>query len=488
MLWGDKNNVSENERTVPYYQYHLKALNKTYNGVTIMTDISNQNKVEVRGYVMLMLERSAGMVGKSTEECTALQQLMCLLEENCTSACEEAMKDINKGEDNKEEDKKEDDEVKHGNLTVNVEGEGTTKDIPTKGTIVMDALTFKASEETTLRSVTFETTGLTDTASIEEIRFEKDGVKVGYEKSFDTKGFAKVSLGAKGLTIKKNETLDLVVRVNSDKAGSKIAFKVTEVDSTATAKISNKETVVCTLVTYGVAKTIFAGNDNEKTLKLGEEEVITLGSFTVQNKKSDDDADKRSITLKSIAVTNDGTADLENLSNVTIEKDGKSISSKVTIEKDKMIIIINDEIESNVKPEYVIKASVDSIDRNEDTYILKLDEDTDLIVDETKSGFRSPVTVNESKIGKVTINGGTIQLDGSAKSKDAAKGGKVLVAEGTLTTSTPVTFKNGLNIADSSYSFILKVNEGGKAISKDDASIEVNGISYELKKIDNTQL
>ena len=48
---------------------------------------------------MLMLERSAGMVGKSTEECTALQQLMCLLEENCTSACEEAMKDINKGGD-----------------------------------------------------------------------------------------------------------------------------------------------------------------------------------------------------------------------------------------------------------------------------------------------------------------------------------------------------------------------------------------------------
>jgi len=191
--------------------------------------------------------------------------------------------------------------------------------------------------------------------------------------------------------------------------------------------------------------------------------------------------------LKSIAVTNDGTADLENLSNITVEKDGKAISSKVSIEKDKMIIILNDEIESNVKPEYTIKASIDNIDRNEDTYILKLDEDTDLIVDETKSEFRSPVTVNEAKIGKVTINGGTIQLDGSAKSKDAAKGGRVLIAEGTLHTSTPVTFKNGINIDDASYSFILNVAEGGSGVSKDDASIEVNGTSYELKKISNKQ-
>ena len=416
---------------------------------------------------------------------------MCLLEGNCTSACEEAMKDINNGSDKEtSDDNEEKEEVKHGNLSVSVEGQGTTKDIPTKGTVVMDSLTFKASEETTLRSVTFETTGLTDTASIEEIRFEKDGVKVGYEKSFDAKWVAKVSLGAKGFTVKKNETLDLIVKVNSNNAGSKIAFKVTDVESSATAKVSNDETVVCTLVTYGVAKTIFKGNANESTVKLGEEDVVTLGSFTVQNKKSDDDADKRSITLKSIAITNNGKAELEDLSDIVIEKDGKSISSKVTIEKDKMIIVFNDEIESNVKPEYTIKASIDRISHNGDEYILVLDDESDLIVDETKSEFRSPVTIDDKTIGEVTVNGGTIQIDGSAKSKDAAKGGKVLVAEGTFETSTPVTFKNWISVAwdDAQYSFIINIAEWGEVISKDDAYVQVNKMSYELKKINDTTL
>jgi hypothetical protein len=159
LLWGDKNNASDEEQRagVQYYKYHLNALNKSYNGTTIMKDISNPSQNEVRGYVMLMLQRSAGMVGKSTEECTATQQLLCLLEGNCTSACEEAMKDINKDED-KTSDEDEEKEVKSGKLTVSVDDySSSVKSIPQQGRVKVNDIKFSADEDITIKSVTLTT-------------------------------------------------------------------------------------------------------------------------------------------------------------------------------------------------------------------------------------------------------------------------------------------------------------------------------------------
>lgn len=70
----------------PYYVNHLQALKDA----TIMTNISNPNAPEVRGYVMLMMMRAGGQIETASSVCDNQQtQLLCLLgSASCPSECQ----------------------------------------------------------------------------------------------------------------------------------------------------------------------------------------------------------------------------------------------------------------------------------------------------------------------------------------------------------------------------------------------------------------
>ena len=94
-LWGDKNNTG-----TPYYAAHLNALKEA----GIMNQINNADSTkEIRGYVMIMLQRASGEEDKDLCE-------MCLATgigaEKCEAVC---------GSENNEE---EDGKVKAGDLAV----------------------------------------------------------------------------------------------------------------------------------------------------------------------------------------------------------------------------------------------------------------------------------------------------------------------------------------------------------------------------------
>ena len=93
-LWGDTYNDGD-----PYYADHLQALKDA----GIMNNISNPNAVEVRGYVMLMLQRADE--GVTSEICeTEDNVLACSLGwDTCPAECEA------------------DEEVKAGTLAVSME-------------------------------------------------------------------------------------------------------------------------------------------------------------------------------------------------------------------------------------------------------------------------------------------------------------------------------------------------------------------------------
>ena len=181
---------------------------------------------------------------------------MCLLEGNCTSACEEAMKDIDKDTEKETEKDTEKEEVKSGKLTVSVEDySSSVKSIPSSGTVIVNSIDFSSDEEVAVRGVSLEIAGLTAAKDIKSIRFEKNGKKIGNKSNISTDGTATINFNGDGMTVKKGESLDLVMEL-SDKAtaGAEISFKITDVNSSAkNTKITSDLTTTLRTTTYAVA-------------------------------------------------------------------------------------------------------------------------------------------------------------------------------------------------------------------------------------------
>jgi len=77
-------NGSANDGGTPYYTAHLQALSDA----GIMTQISNPNQLEIRGYVMLMMQRAAGAVTNPAICDTPENTLSCSLGlDTCPAQC-----------------------------------------------------------------------------------------------------------------------------------------------------------------------------------------------------------------------------------------------------------------------------------------------------------------------------------------------------------------------------------------------------------------
>jgi hypothetical protein len=127
----------------PYYKEHLNYLNKE--GIMKVID---PNMLEVRGYVMLMMMRSDENY-TAVEGCTAEELLACF---NATDydAC------IAKCADEPEEPE-EPEVVKNGTLTVSVDDRSSeVVAAPRIGTIILNTINLKASEEITVDTLTLK--------------------------------------------------------------------------------------------------------------------------------------------------------------------------------------------------------------------------------------------------------------------------------------------------------------------------------------------
>jgi len=165
VLWGDTY-----EGGTPYYAKHLDALK----AAGIMNQIANaETTKEVRGYVMLMLQRSEeNGAGVDCEDTDVV--LACLEDlDNCPAACKADYEDEN--EDNTV--------VKSGDLAVTAKA-GETKKVIVPGTSDLDTLTFKTSEEVEITKVVLERYGYSDADDIYSLRLEdENGTVIADEKS-----------------------------------------------------------------------------------------------------------------------------------------------------------------------------------------------------------------------------------------------------------------------------------------------------------------
>jgi hypothetical protein len=134
-IWGDKYN-QEN----PFYAKHLQALKDA----GIMTKIEEPNSLEIRGWVMLMLQRAAETVSGDDECNDPAVLLACALgSTGCPAKCAEKAS----------EEKKDSTRVIAGDLNVAVSNSSSVTSIPNSGVIKVAELAVKASENIQLQSV-----------------------------------------------------------------------------------------------------------------------------------------------------------------------------------------------------------------------------------------------------------------------------------------------------------------------------------------------
>jgi hypothetical protein len=194
VLWGDKY-----EGGTPYYANHLNALK----AAGIMNQIANaESTKEVRGYVMLMLQRSEG--SDAVVDCDdPVVALACSLDtDECPAACKEG---------SKEDDT--DTVVKSGDLDVTVSGESNGKLFIGRASD-LDTITLKTSEEVTITKIVLEREGYSVRENIKSVWLEdENGAKIAEGKTPDSKGQVKLTLKKDYKTV--NGTLDATVVVET---------------------------------------------------------------------------------------------------------------------------------------------------------------------------------------------------------------------------------------------------------------------------------
>jgi len=119
-----------------------------------MNNIADANATEMRGWVMLMLQRAAENVNPSECNDPAVLLACSLGSDSCPAACQ------------KKADEKSDDEPTAsniqdmpvaGDLTVAVaDYSSEIRSVPAVATVVMNAIDFKASEKITIESIKLE--------------------------------------------------------------------------------------------------------------------------------------------------------------------------------------------------------------------------------------------------------------------------------------------------------------------------------------------
>jgi hypothetical protein len=223
VLWGDKY-----EGGTPYYANHLNALK----AAGIMNQIANaESTKEVRGYVMLMLQRSEGSdAGVDCDD--PVVALACSLDtDECPAAC--------KGSDEKEDNTV----VKSGDLAVTAKAADGRKAL-IGGVSDLDTITFKTSEDVTISSITLERYGYSTIDDVETVQLEdEDGNIIADAKEPNSKGQVKLTLKKDYKTVDGTFKATVVVKVRklgvadtdyADKSnGSTLGFKVIAAESTA---------------------------------------------------------------------------------------------------------------------------------------------------------------------------------------------------------------------------------------------------------------
>ncbi len=325
--------------------------------------------------------------------------------------------------------------------------------IPNKWIVRFAKVDFTAgNEDATIRNVKISKLTLASIPTGTRIWFEKDGLRLSGKAAFSSDNTAVISF-APAFVVKagETETLDLYVQLDTV-AGNDFQLKG-EVTDASVPVASSFTTPLLQTASYTVASATFkSGGTNLTYTDLSS--PVELGKFTVHNAYTG--SETRDLAFKSITLRQDGNADLSNLGEVYLERNGKKVSESVSTDAKNITFTVNDTIKDSATATYYVKWLVDNVDNNDgDTYQFEIRKDTDVNIDEATSGFRSTINENDAgtikvlnnlKLALYTANGSdlTFARDTSINlSQNVAKGtDDVTLLKGTISSKVPVTLED----------------------------------------------
>lgn len=423
-IWGTKY-----DGATPYYANHLQALKDK----GIMTKIENPSQMEIRGYVMLMLERTSKTDATKAQCNDPVTVLACTMgATSCPAQCRDAKNQtgtVNTGAEAR------------GDLTVSVADQATSVKTAPKGIFVANTIKFDASEKITLETLTLKRTGLSTRTDVEKIWLEKNGVAVTNAATLGSDGLAVLNFKNGRNTINGTENLELVVQLKSTAdTGNEITFELNNATASARNISVKGTTTTYRIAGYKVVELLADDvNNNAVTYQLGQADYV-IGQFSLQSESAKDD---RNVNVRSLTFRNNGSADFGSMfKNVKVYRDSKVVSNKVEVNgRDITISLDKDVIQANKRALYTIRAEVANLDRVGETVQLKLANAKDVIADENDTSFRTNVKFDSSwspagELAKYTFSGGRVMLQtkaGFPRTVDAGIGANdVAIAEGQI--------------------------------------------------------
>ena len=423
-IWGTKY-----DGATPYYANHLQALKDK----GIMTKIENPSQMEIRGYVMLMLERTSKTDATKAQCNDPVTVLACTMgATSCPAQCKDAKNQtgtVNTGAEAR------------GDLTVSVADQATSVKTAPKGIFV-------ASEKITLETLTLKRTGLSTRTDVEKIWLERNGVAVTNAATLGSDGLAVLNFKNGRNTINGTENLELVVQLKSTAdTGNEITFELTNATASARNISVKGTTTTYRIAGYKVVELLADDvNNSAVTYQLGQADYV-IGQFSLQSESAKDD---RNVNVRSLTFRNNGSADFGSMfKNVKVYRDSKVVSNKVEVNgRDITISLDKDVIQANKRALYTIRAEVANLDRVGETVQLKLANAKDVIADENDTSFRTNVKFDSSwspagELAKYTFSGGRVMLQtkaGFPRTVDAGIGANdVAIAEGQISVKENVS-------------------------------------------------
>ena len=428
-------NGSANNGGTPYYAAHLAALKSA----GVMTNISTPNANEVRGYVMLMMQR--GSTGGTTPAtCSTPENILaCSMGVNCPTECQNTTP-----------------VVKAGSLNVSLDSATSANgtQVPKAGTVKFAVVDFAAgSSDVSLNTVTIKKVGLASIPSGTSVWFEVNGMRISGKASFTSDGSAVISF-APTYVVKAGSTakLDLFVSLNTA-AGTDFQFTSNSIDSTAQDANGGFTTPTLRTADYTVITATMATVNSGTHAYNASSDAVELGAFSIANGWA---SDVRDASFKSITLRQSQNADLTNLSNITLVRNGVTVASNPTINGKDLTFQVNDTIKDGTTANYYIKGVVTTVQNNGgDSYNFYLRQITDLNIVEASSSFRATISGTPT-LGTYTVNGGDITFTRDTSvalaHNYAAGSTNVILMQGTISAKAAVSLEDivlsGVNLTE----------------------------------------
>ena len=427
VLWGDKY-----EGGTPYYANHLNALK----AAGIMNQIANaESTKEVRGYVMLMLQRSEGSdAGVDCDD--PVVALACSLDtDECPAAC-------------KANNDKEETVVKSGDLAVTAKAATDRKAIVTGAVSDLDTLTFKTSENVEITKIVLERYGYSTREDVATVSLEDDeGNVIAEGKSLNTKDQVTLSIKKDYRKVDGTYNATIVLKTSDTaKAGGTIGFKVIDVESSAkNLNVDNYSPYTYDMVNYDGATATIDAKGTAKNYNFVAGESYEVARFKVSAASSA--LTVKGFTLKNI--TTKGDVDVEKfLDKVTVMAGSDKVEGlKFNVNKSKELVISFDDVEVAAKKNVTFVVSISFSDDFDDyaRWIqYSIDKESNFNAVEKKTGARLTVKLPTNPTTDWVdhqFNGSKIRLTNVKTSNvEAAAGSEgVVVAEGSIALNETVS-------------------------------------------------